>query len=236
MSQQLITYSGDRRLVLSNGEAIRKPIWYASWSRIRIGLLFAIDRNSSTSNVTGTPILSFGLCSGTSNVWIAGSSDHIVGVKNINGTWTYQAGPPKRYESGSNNAYQGFKRVGTTVTNASASFNNNLCAWPEAGTPARNAMILEITKGSPNFSMKFWTNNATGAQSDVSDAAFEEAMIVDDMANVGTVSGIGGGTVDSTARTLAVDEGADGALDNIFVYWERVTQFFTFNIRHRKMA
>lgn len=236
MSQQLITYTGDRRLALANGEAIRQPIWYSSWSRIRIGLLFSIDRNGSTSNITGTPLLAFGLCSGTTNIFISGTSDHVVGAKNINGTWTYNTSPVKYYASGSNNAYQGFKRVGTTITNASASFNNNLLGWPEASVPVRNAMILEITKGSPNFSMKFWSNNATGAQTDVPDAAFEEAMIVDDMANVGSVSSIGGGTVDATARTLAVDEGADGALDHLFVYWERVTQLFTFNIRHRKMA
>jgi hypothetical protein len=236
MSQQLITYSGDRRLVLANGEAIRQPVWFSSWNRIRIGLLFSIDRNAGTSNITGTPVFAFGLCAGTSNVFIAGTSTHVIGVRNVNPTWTYQAGPPKRYESGSNGAYRGFKKVGTTYTDASAAFGNSLCALPECGTPARNAMILEITKGTPNYGMKFWTNNATGAQADVSNAAFEEAMIVDDMVNVSGVSGIGGGAVDAASKTLAVAEGTDGAFTHLFVYWERVTQFLTFNIRHRKMA
>lgn len=221
---------------MANGEVMRQPIWYASWSRIRIGLQFAIDRQGSTSNIASTPGLAFGLSSGKDNIFISGSSDHIIGVRNVNATWTYQTSPVIHYTSGSNSAYRGFKRIGTTVTDASAAFSNNLLAWPEANVPVRNTLILEIETGSPNYGMKFWGNNATGAQTDVGDAAFEEAMAVDSFASISGVSGIGGGTIDSSAKTLAVDTGTNGAFTHIFVYWERTTQFFTFNIRHRKMA
>lgn len=225
MPAELITYGADRRMVLSNGEAIRAPIYLDNWSVLRIGLRCAFSGVSG--NITGTPRIAFGVCNGETNGYGAALSDHVVGIRNNLATVVFTAGSPNYINPFSNNFVHVFKRVGAVVTTTTPSGPLGLVS---ADTTVRSYVGLEITKGSPNFSLQFTAANTSGeVANDLTDALFTQFM------ESGTLLPPGGFTL-STLATLAVDEGTNGVLDHLFVYWDRTSQQFGFDIKHRKVS
>ena len=112
------------------------------------------------------------------------------------------------------------KKVGTTITDA---------ANPAAGsrssldTSIRCALMLRITKGSPNFTIDTCgVNDATGIV-DLSYAGLIAGISDNTWSNTDItfesyIAG-GAGYINNDGNTLAVDEGANGSLDSICVAW-----------------
>lgn len=228
MSVELITYGSDRRLELGAAEAVRKMVYGASWNTIRIGL--QLGWNDVASSITSSPQLRFGVCNGSSNVLAAATANHVVGVIPSASSYTYAAGPPATFSM--SNTSQAFKKVGTTFTNVSFSAGN---IFMTANSTVRTGFWLEIVKGSPNYTVRrALPSSAAAAQTDLSDAAFLAGMEATNFTDISTATGISHSILSIT--TLPVDEGVDGILDHLFVYWERTTHKFSFNIRHRMVA
>lgn len=227
MSAELITYGADRRCVLGAAEAIRSPIYTNTWTKIRIGLQLSFD--AVAASISGNPLIAFGVCNGSSNVLITPTSDHVIGFRSMSNL-THNAGPPAYFTGASTPDF--FKRVGSTVTtvsNAGTMFYSN-------ATSIRSGLFLEITKGSPNYSFAWGSPNTAGAtQSDLTDTEFLAMMQLATF-NTAGISGIKANYTVYSTSVLAVNEGTDGALDHIFVYWERTSHKFTFNLRHRMVS
>jgi len=235
MSVELITYGSDRRLELGAAEAIRAPIYLDDWTRIRIGLQFSMD--GIASNIFGSPFFAAGVCNGSANVLAASTSDHVVAVRPADSsavpvpTWTRTAGPPSYFTL--NNGWYAFKRVGSTVSDGIHISGSTVYANND--TSQRSGWFIDIIKGSPNFTFQVGgPASVAGVQSDLTDTEFSAIM---DLPNLDAIAstktnygelGPGG--------ALAVDEVSDGALDHLFVYWDRTTHKFSFNIRHRKIS
>lgn len=224
MPADLITYGTDRRIVLSNGEAIRAPVYLDDWSVLRIGLAGAFTGFSG--NLAGTPRLVFGVCNGELNGYSAALSDHVVGFRSAEATLLYTATPNRVNPFGSTGRF--FKKVAGVITDAAAGGGSN--GYFSADSSVRSYVAMQITKGSPNFSISLSSVHVVAELStNVTDALFQAYM------ESGSLPP-GGNYLTYGPTNVAVDEGADGVLDHLFVYWERTAQQFGFDIKHRKVS
>lgn len=236
MSQSIIsrTISSvvDQRLVLSNGQAKRTFSYLTSWNVIRIGMLISFD-GTSAANLTGTPLMLLAIMKDTANGFGNPSADHVVGARTIATQFTYNAGSGNPYFS-SANPLQLVKKIGSTVT-AGTGFGSG-AFFTANQTAKRNALILEITKGSPNFTISaIYPTSATIAQFDVTPSVFEDMMNASSMANAAAVP--------STAYsaqggvTIAIDETTNGFFNGINLFWDKTANPLEISVvRHRKIS
>jgi hypothetical protein len=199
----------DVRMVLDSSSPSRLLSIGNDWSKLRLAM--RLQPRDSGAQIAGTPRFAAGVCSGTAAPWNNGSAatTHFVGLLTNSATWTRVAGPPPYY---SIDEIHPCKRVGTTQTVGASSAA--LARWfsnPEITT--NSLYFVDITKGSPDFTLRGFTRINTTASS-FSQADFLAAAIVESP----TVAQHSFGT----ARTLAVDE-ADGALNAVNLAWDRPT-------------
>lgn len=233
-SQQIIEYGIDKRLVLANGEAIREPIFGSDWSYLRLGIHGTFS--GFAGNVTGTPRLVLGVCNGTAG-YGTGVRRNVVGLRLDSGTVTYNAGPPAYVHPASINTTRAVVFTGGTGFQSGAFIGN---PYFSADTSVRSCLFLDITKISTStFRFRVCWPDSTSVQTDVSDALFEEAMLQGTLAGASTVlseAGIVYITPESSQELTVIDEATNGALDHIFVYWDRTDQQYGLNIGHRKVS
>jgi hypothetical protein len=203
----------DVRAGLDNSTLRRLMSIGSNWSNIRIGL--RISMQDPGVDLTSTPIFAVGVCSGTANPFNNGSATttHWVGARTNMPTWTRQTSPINWYAVG-NNIVLPSKRVGTTFTDGTIV----LGGWTfQIGTDKRHCVFLDITKGSPNFTINLFV------KSDLTDFDVSKDLFLQQVAlSSPTITGHGWGT----ARTLAVDEASDGYLDAVNVSWDRSSPKF----------
>jgi hypothetical protein len=154
------------------------------------------------------------------------STVNLVGARTLGASWTRNAGPPVYYSIASP-CWEIIKKVTTTVTQLSQISAVRIMTGASA---YRQLLILEITKGSPNYSFKFF-HPASGPPVDVTDALFLQVMESASLDSPPTMPS----AYTATASSGAMSEAA-GALNNIFVYWERTSYNFCFNVRHRMVS
>lgn len=205
----------DKRIVLSSSQFVRAIPFGTTWNKIRIGA--RLDITSSGGNLTGTPRFAMGVCSGNTDIYGDATTTHFVGVRSIEATWTL-TGSNRYLINGS--MLSPHKKVGTTFTAGTAFFPGvqwGIGAGAASSSADRTQFILEITKGSPNFTLQMlgWINTGS-APADNSDLAFYSNM---------EASGNPSATnhTFSAANTVAVSEGTDGNLDYINFFWDRST-------------
>lgn len=232
MSATIITTGGDKRIQLLNSQLIRRPIYFGSWTTIRIGLHFTIP---SAATIGGTPRIWFGICSGLTNGIGDAVTTNFVGMMTNNAAFTRTSlvGPPVNIYTG-NNAFRFVKKVGATINFNSADASALL--FMSMQQPVRHAFILQITKGSPNYTANFAfpTSNSPMA-TDLSDTQMTALMEMANMSDAGaTVLNYSGGAF--AANTIAADEVA-GAFNAINVFWDRTAAPLEISgIYHRKVA
>lgn len=204
----------DQRLSISNQGWARQFASGNNWNRRRIGLRLCANPNGSTSDITGSPGFAFGFGSGTTKFYGKASVDHFIGVASVATVWEYENngdGTP-RYENNSA-SWTARRRVGSTNTDVNMAKILELTAHPSA---YRNAFFCELVKGSPNFTLRFMSpNNSGGAQADVSESLFLEALEKSTM----TVTGLPSNYSIEEETIASVDEGAAGPLDAVNIYW-----------------
>jgi hypothetical protein len=107
--------------------------------------------------------------------------------------------------------------VGTTLTTGTAfSADWRIGANGSAGA-FRMGMYLDITKGSPNYTLKLWgALGIPGTAQDLSASSFLTSMTAATPTLFGVTSAIG-----SSNQTIAVDEGANGTLNAINCWWNQ---------------
>jgi len=209
------TYSSviDERIALSNSHFAR-PHGVGTWNKLRIAL--RVSMTDTGAGLTSLPDFSVGLCAGTTNIYKDATTDHFVGVRTEATSWT-RSGTSYYSASGGGTSLRSIKRVGSTITSGGAigssyAFNCNNNA---ASAALRWLYFVDITKGSPNYTLDVFVNGAVSAV-DISAADF---LLYAPNASP-TVSGhsFAGGT----PSTVAVDEATNGTLNCVNLHWDQV--------------
>jgi hypothetical protein len=194
--------NSEKTALFSNGTCARKVTIPGGWSKVRVGVRLQID--GTGANIT-TPTFALGLCSGTTNIFGDATVTHFVGFADIL-TWTVSSGwyPISVKPS---------KKVGSTLTQGTAL--GSPVIWGNLGTdPARHSLwFVDITKGSPNYTINgFFRTALSVSDPTASDFLTQMALVTPSLSNHAV----------GTDQTIAVNEGTDGTLDSINLFWSGI--------------
>ena len=209
----------DKRLIQRNGQAARVLSIGNDWTRIRIGV-----RVTSTSLNVGLGVSKFYLglmsnpSSGMENGPLGNTTNHFVGFLSTTGLWALSTSPIHHYAN-VNHSFS--KKINATVTSA-ATYQ----PFFSAVSTVRLAMVIEIVKGSPNFTGELVAVRGTAGLVDFSSKdSLIGALETETMGGVGTfldnvIGGAGTRYARSTPQSVAVSE-VDGELNAIVIGWNR---------------
>ena len=204
MPNTIVDVTGDMRIRMQNSRWARMPlsgIFTPTWTTIRVGVLCAPTTDPG-ANVTGTPRLALGFCSGTSAIPGDASATHFVGWMTTAASWLRTAGNLNTL------APQPTVQIGATLTHSGVNFAGSAITFgiASAVTPM---LMLEITKGSPNYSFRSFEPTAAAA------TCTEATLFAQMQAATPVVTS----HTYRTAQTMAVDEATNGVLDSICMYF-----------------
>lgn len=231
MGQEIITRTissvTDKKLSLSNGKALRPFEYTNTWSVVRVGILFSLN---GSANILGTPQLTLGVCAGELG-W-PDATDNFVGMRSsiAISSWAYNAGAPAYYNIGTPTVA---KKVGAVITSGGGI---GIGAYASsAPSSIRSAIIVEISKGTPDFTVIVAVPaSSAAAQTDVTPALFTDMMNALALSDVGSIVT---GYNASSGITIAVDEGTDGDLDHMAIYWDKNSAKLELSdTKHRKVS
>lgn len=232
MSATIVTVSASKRLDLSNGQALRRPIYLNNWTTVRIGLRLCFP---SAAAIVGTPRLYIGMGSGlTAGVGDA-TTTNFIGVVTNGATWSRSLSGAQAYT-----LIGGIivvKKVGVTTTFHGT---GNMTATNHGSMDAafQSVILVEITKGSPNYTVNVGlpTSNSGVIAVNITDANMDAYMSLPiGMAGIGAVSNPNIVAV-TTNNTLAMSEVA-GVLDCLQIYWDKTAAPCEIeSVWHRKLA
>lgn len=203
-----ISAAAENAISLGNGAFARMISLPINWTTMRIGI--RSHMTNSGGNLGSTPRFAFGLCKGTTNIFGSATVDHFAGYISTSAAWLLQGGPFYGAVTGAP-----CKKVNTTLTVGSDFSVNAVYPCNAAASGADRVLhFLDITKGSPNYSFKLFTQNS-GTIADVSAATFlsQIQLATPSLTNHAL----------STAQTLAVDESVNGTFDSINFFWDQPT-------------
>lgn len=234
---ELITYGTDRRLAMTNGEAIRKLSYGTDWTTIQIGLQYCIP---GSATLYGGPHWSLGVCAGTDGVLVPASTVNAIGLSQManNNHMNYNAGPPPFYKWTNTGVIRLFQKK-LTAFNWAAVVSAATYAHP-ADPLIRGFMMLQLTKDSSTLMSARFFGCAVdaGAQTDVTDDMFRDIMELGVITGVAPLNSITGSTYHqanfNTTDRLTVTDGDMDNLDSLWIHWSKTAAPFTFNIRHNK--
>lgn len=205
----------DKYLTLANEEYARTLAIGSDWTKLRLGLLLALPTDG-TNDLQGTELV-WGLCAGKTNPFGAASTTNFLGMKFGSSATSdvlfYNANSGNPYF----HSYRGLmKKVGATRS----LLNGNVAEFHRITTntgavPRRSAHFMELSKGSPSFSVTLWSMPLTGMAKDFTPAHLLEGL---EQRTSITVNGesLGAGIT----GTAAFDEGP-GALDTVDLHWNK---------------
>jgi hypothetical protein len=231
MSATIVTVSSSKRLDLSNGQALRRPIYLSNWTTMRIGLRLCFP---TAVSIVGTPGLYVGMGSGLTAGIGDATTTNWIGVKTITGTWTRSLSGSQSY--GNIGSIRVHKRVGATLT----SHASDMTATMHQSFDAlfQSVILVEITKGSPNYTVNIGvpTSNSGVIAVNITDANMDAYMSLPiGMAGIGSVSNLNIVAV-AVNNTLAMSEAA-GVLDCLQIYWDKTAVNCEIeSVWHRKLA
>jgi hypothetical protein len=187
------------------------------WQKLRVGIRATISAESDISG-SPAPALAVGLCSGTTYPFISGGCAHFVGAKTNVSVFDYipfGTGTPTWIRAGTgNNSFQACKKIGTTVTAVSSSSVGP--GFAEEHAQPKSVILVDITKGSPNWTVDFFIFNSVAPDiswPDISESTFNSLMVAD------TPSLLYHSLY--TGYQVAVNESANGVINAVNVSWNR---------------
>lgn len=163
--------------------------------------------------MTGTPRFFVGVCSGIVNLFGDASTTHALGAWTVESIWG-RGTSPTRYVLGTNPSWHAIKRVGVTDSTTGISVGGtHILADPASG--GRGLQFVDITKGSPNFTIGVFqrTNSAGGIDVSLNDLLTQMEASTPSLTDHSFLN----------TTTLAVDEGADGSFNAVNVHWNRTS-------------
>ena len=214
----------DKYLTLANEEYLRPLSIGSNWTKLRIGMVCALTPNG-TNNLLGCRLV-LGLCAAATPFantlgYAGATTGNFIGADVIlkssglddYGDFIYNAGSGNPYFTGTFMAVR--RRYGSTATFAAFSSTNQAVAANNGSLQRRSLIYLDITKGSPNYSLKPFVMTAAQAQMDFTPADFLDGL---EQSSTPVVNGQTLNTV--AAVNHACDESA-GAFNTLDLYWNR---------------
>lgn len=222
IKQRTISSVVDNRIRLTNSNFAR--LWSSdvgtTWSQIRVCGRLSIE--DTGANLTSTPKLNFGICSGTSNIYMDATTTHWAGFETAQATWTRYTTPAKYDMSFYNGGLLAVKRIGSTRTSGGGIFWSTGPAGQgfiaDCTVASRRVFILDITKGSPNFTFKVFgwdANTGNGAMADCTVETF--------LAQIPLTSPSITNHSFSDTKTIALDEATNGYFNAVNIAWDRTS-------------
>lgn len=205
--EETVASETDKRAQLGKAYLLRKIKYGTNWNKLRIGLRWSTCR---TTAFTSPSKFFFGLCSGTTVPPGDPSCPHAFGVSNKAGGWTSQASAALRTPGTEIHLITN----GSDVTTSPG--NNNVLQFL-FNTIGRSGVCLDITKGSPNWTIRLYGYSyvAPSASHSMTVDQFKTIMQLADPHNqVGT-----GFYFQWNGVNIAVDESTYGSLDSFAFVW-----------------
>jgi len=212
---------------MSNSTWARQVYLPAGWNKIRLGIRWHMT--SSGADIVGGASFVMGFSSGPDYQYGDITTTHFCGIifGDSSTAWTYGIGG-SQYQPGA--FYAGMPiyaivKVGTSSTLSSAYQAPGSSTFIQAGADAnvadRDIFLLDVTKGSPNYTFTCWTRwNAPGyGEADWSSASLLLLMTETTPAFVGMAQGPEAIYNTAASKTLAIDEGTNGTLNAINLAW-----------------
>lgn len=208
-----------------NARFARKPIagLFAggAWTKIRVAVF--LDLVNSLSPLSSAQLY-MGLCSGTTNIPGDATPTNAIGLTTT-GTWTYYSVSAPQYQ------FYGtvYPRRIVAGVQTDGTFLDNMGIATDTNSIGPSMIFCDITKGSPNFSVRLYCLKQASSNVGINETVFEQQSVID------TPSLFGGNYVNAAAQTLAFDE-ANGTLDAAFVYWNLTQAIRIRQLRVIKLA
>jgi hypothetical protein len=177
------------------------------WNVLRFGFLCQLT-NTGASWVNPGPQLLFGATSGATNWWGDATCANFIGG-GTRSVMSHANGPPVRFTCGVSQTL-GFRKVGTTVT-AGTAWGTNPVTYASPGY--WSIWGVQITKGSPNFTAKGFANVSTSTNNTREQLTY--------MLETATLTAIGSTITLAADSAQAIDEGANGAMDHVMIFWDQ---------------
>jgi len=217
ITSQTIGGIPDQRITIGTGYVARPHgVPSASWTKLRLGIRF--QWHNTGANLTSTPRFFCGLCSGVAAPVGTGAPLHALGVWSNSATWTYAAaaGSNMTYYSTPNTGLLGAHFVNSPTPTTGGAFGATVYCPADQTAATRRMLFVDITKGSPNYTIGWFMANTAVAAPDVLVADFLGVM------ELSTPSFTGHG-VASSPYAVATNETTQGVLDCVNVAWDRTT-------------
>ncbi len=142
----------DISLQVNREEWVRTLTIGSSWTHIRIGLLWQV---TGTSTIAASNGFAMGMCSGTAHPFADPvTTTNFVGIYANNGL-TFNSNAPNDWFQFANTMLFGATKVGSTLTTSGGNFADSVGMWVPntAVTHRRGIIFVDITKGSPNYTL-----------------------------------------------------------------------------------
>jgi hypothetical protein len=205
---------------MTNGEYLRPFYWGNQWTKIRLGVIVSVRYGAG--NATNTR-LALGVNSGIVH-GVNGATVNWVGYYSNTG-FTLQdmqlQGTPSYFKNLSSRGYAATK--GTTPAETVVT-NSGLLNFPSSDTPERRGVLfVEITKGSPNYSIVVINNedgNGQGSAFDTtSDWFWQKLSGFDDLSSANSTQGNNAHVLSKSPALAVAQTEADGILDTFSFHW-----------------
>lgn len=181
-----------------------RPITIPSgWNHIRFGIVHTVQ--DTGANLANSPTFAAGFCHGTSAILGDAAAAHTLALQTNQATWTHGTSDYNTIN------IQPLVIVAGSVTTGSPIFVSN--SRISHDPTIRKAWLIDVTKGSPNYTINLTAANSTGIGADIPIATFLNQMPVASPSFDSEAAG--------SAQTLAVNEATNGLFNAINVFWDR---------------
>lgn len=217
--QRVFTLGGTDEAILLRGNEYTHPLGLNErWSKIRIGLLLGMWSDGVNNMLNAA--LQIGLCNNSSGRTWSGTSSFFIGgaipIYNTGATLTYNANSGSPFYSTTSQYI--YSRINGTFSAYSYAMTSRFCIVNDAN-PRRGLQLLDITKGSPNYTIAHFSNAAAHCSINMGMADLYSAC--EQMVATPTVQGTA--LSSGTPTTVAFSETQPVVLNCLNIHWNRWT-------------
>ncbi len=213
VAQRVFVLGGNTTyMTLANEEFVRPLSISNNWTKLRLGIMCAVTPDGTNNFLTTT--FALGICSGQANPFGSNNTTNWTGVEIFPAsTVNYTANSGNPYYAGASLAAMG-KRVGNTNTTSQP--GGVFQVGTNTGSVQRRSVLyIDITKGSPNYTIAAFTQGTSNMAVDYTFANFLDGM---EQTSTPSLNGVAWTALNSA--TFANSEVA-GIYDTFDLFWSK---------------
>lgn len=214
--ERVVNTETDRRLVLFNAQLVRQMAIGSSWTTLRVAVRWALQ---GVDNIAA-PLIYVGICSGTAHAYASDYCQHMVGcqIGSLASTATYSGTAPETFSINASSVPS--KRIGHTTSALSASTILSNPVRIAGNAESRNSgFVMQFRKGGgTTWYLQTCSPASQALTSNKTYDQLRDALTLPTMSNVATYLAYAASS-EIQNTSLAVDEGANGALNALCVFW-----------------